>query len=494
MSPITRPKRKTAMTLTEIYNQALYYAKGKPLPPGAPHPCFTWDWPPGHIALLERYRAWLDGGGTSAMVTRGIHIAMAGHVLGLNPHPPNQWDLETDLQKAMDYVLAKELSEMWNKNCRNSLDKFRRFLRLERGLGEVSKITPFDVSKHTEGLPAWLVSELERYQHIQQKHWRTARLEVAMHGFWSKHGKIWRFLCQEHSVHQLADLKRAHILEYVDHSLALGYSVATVNLHIHLLHGFLLFLQEEGCCVPQSILRIPSLKLPDSLPKYLTDEQVGKLRAEIERAVQEAQTAAQRRLALLDRATFFLLWQGGLRLSEVEDLRLEDLDLGSQRLNVRNGKGLKDRTIYLAPNVLLALKEYLAVRGEGSSDHVFLYRNAALSKDLIRSRLKTIGTPIGVKVYPHRLRHTCASQLLNAGCRITSIQAFLGHKKLNTTLIYARAYDQTVADDYFAAMSRVEQRMEIAPLPKPVEETNQEDEVVGSTAEKRGHWHHLLIS
>ena len=49
-----------------------------------------------------------------------------------------------------------------------------------------------------------------------------------------------------------------------------------------------------------------------------------------------------------------------------------------------------------------------------------------LSKDFIRSRLKTIGNARGVKVYPHRLRHTCATQLLNAGCRITSIQAFSG--------------------------------------------------------------------
>jgi len=61
---------------------------------------------------------------------------------------------------------------------------------------------------------------------------------------------------------------------------------------------------------------------------------------------------------------------------------------------------------------------------------------------------------------------------------ITSIQAFLGHKKLNTTLIYARAYDQTVAEDYFTAMSRVEQRMDIAPLSKPGKENNHEDEVV----------------
>jgi site-specific recombinase XerC len=76
-----------------------------------------------------------------------------------------------------------------------------------------------------------------------------------------------------------------------------------------------------------------------------------------------------------------------------------------------------------------------------------------------------------------RLRHTCATQLLNAGCRITSIQAFLGHKKLNTTMIYARAHDQSVADDYFTAMQRVEQRLEIGPPPKEEEPTLQ-DEVV----------------
>jgi hypothetical protein len=77
--------------------------------------------------------------------------------------------------------------------------------------------------------------------------------------------------------------------------------------------------------------------------------------------------------------------------------------------------------------------------------------------------VRVIGLPLQVKASPHRLRHTCATQLLNAGCRITSIQRFLGHKKLNTTMIYARAYDQTVADDYFAAMQRIEQRLEIPP-------------------------------
>ncbi len=475
MSPITRPKRKTAMTLTEIYNQALYYAKGKPLPPGAPHPCFTWDWPPGHIALLERYRAWLDGGGTSAMVTRGIHIAMAGHVLGLNPHPPNQWDLETDLQKAMDYVLAKELSEMWNKNCRNSLAKFRRFLRNERGQVE-SKITPYNPAIHSEGLPTWLVEQLTRYQHVKQRNWREARIEEGIRRFWSGHLRLWRFLVERFQVQELSNIRRIYFSDYIDYRLSSGASVRGVNGDLRSFHGFMAYLQDQGIPIPHVLLRLRCLKEPDPLPKFLTDPQVRALRDDFEQRVEQADNAAHHRDALLDRACFYLLWQAGLRRGEVEDLRLEDLDLDGRRLTVRRGKGLLDRTVFLTDTVVGALRAYLQVRGPGPTDHVFLYRNQALTKDLIHHRIKACGARVNVPVYAHRLRHTCATQLLNAGCRITSIQKFLGHKRLNTTLTYARAHDQTVADDYYQAMGSVEKRMELTGPPEEPEEPVTEDE------------------
>jgi site-specific recombinase XerD len=455
-----------AATLAEQYERCLQYGRVKHLPAEAPRPLLPAHWPQGNLALLERYRAWLIGGGTSELVTNLYHIPMAGHVFGLTLKHHAQLDLDHDLDCALEYVKAKGMSAAWLKNCANSLVQFRRFLRLERGLGEESKVTPFDVPAHTQGLPLWVVTELERYQRVLQKNWRAARIDLNLRGFWSKHGLIWRFLCQERHVQHLADLKRQHILDFIDWHLKENYSASTVNSEAHLLRGFLLFLQDEGYTIPQSLLRIPGLKQPDSLPKYLTDEQVKKLREEIERGVREAQLASQRRLALLMRAAFYLFWQGGLRIGEVEELRLEDLDLPGQRLTVRNGKGLKDRTIYLTETAVGALQDYLVVRGEGTGDHVFLYRNAPLKKDLLRDQLKYAGERVGVKVYPHRLRHTCATQLLNAGCRITSIQAFLGHKKLNTTMIYARAHDQTVAEDYFTAMQRVEQRLDIAPAPK----------------------------
>jgi site-specific recombinase XerD len=452
-----------ATTLAERYDMALTYAREDRLPPDAPRPAPTKDWAEANLEFLARYRTWLLDGGVSEIVTHNYHVMMAGHVFGLTLKRYDELDPDADLDGAMQYILAKQLSASWTKNCRLALIQFRRYLRLERGLGEESKVKAFDVPAHTQGLPDWLVNELGRYLHTLQRNWRTARLDLRTRGFWSKHGQLWRFLCQERGVQQLADLKRQFVLDYLDARMNAGRSARTLNGDLRYLHSFLLFLQEEGYTVPNSLLRIPGLKVSDPLPRYLTDEQVRLLRDELERAVREAVLGSKRRIALLDRAAFYLLWQGGLRTSEVEELRLEDLDLAHRRLSVRDGKGRKDRTVYLADTAIHALQGYLAVRGEGSADHVFLYRSAPLRKDLIPARIKAAGQRVGVKVYPHRLRHTCATQLLNAGCRITSIQRFLGHKKLNTTMIYARAHDQTVADDYFAAMQRIEQRLEIAP-------------------------------
>ena len=447
-------------TYPERYDQALHYARDQRLPPEAPRPHPTQDWPPENVALLVRYGEWLAGGGASETVIRTIYIPMAGHVLGLSLKPHPQLDLETDLPPALDYVKAKGAGPDWTDVSRNSLLKFRRFLRHARGQVEVN-FKPYDVAPHTQGLPAWLVAELIRYQHLMQRNWRAARLEENIRRFWSGHLRLWRFLVEQCSVQELADVRRRQLFDYQDYRLGLGKSVSTINADLRYFHSFLGFLQEEGYAIPQALLRLHGLKQPDSLPRYLTDEQVRLLRDDLEGRLARAFHPSRRRDALLDRAAFYLLWQSGLRKGEVEELRLEDLDLPNRKLSVRNGKGLKDRTVYLTDTTIRALSAYLVGRGMGPTDHVFLYRNQPLGKDLIHSRLKAAGERIGVKVYAHRLRHTTATQLLNAGCPVTSIQKFLGHKRLNTTMVYARAHDQTVEADYFTAMQRVEKRLEL---------------------------------
>jgi site-specific recombinase XerD len=470
------PMRKRYDTLPERYDQALEYCHDKHLPAGAPRPKPTKDWPAENVALLEEYAGWLSGGGASTQVIRSIYIPLAGHVLGLALKPHPQLDLERDLQPGIDFVLNKGAGPDWAKVNRNALLKFRRFLLHTRGQSE-SKITPYVVADHAEDLPAWLVIQLERWQRLQQRNWRTARLKENVQRFWCGHLRTWRYFCQEKSVRELADLKRSHITDYAAYRIELGKAVTSVNGDLRCLHGFLRFLQEEGYQVPQALLVRHCLKEPDRLPKHLTDGQVRQLRDDFKGQVQQAQYPYQKRDALLSRAIFYLLWQAALRKGEVEELCQEDLDLPGGKLSVRNGKGMKDRTVYLTDTVIHAVKEYLAVRGPGPTDHVFLYRNQALCKDFIHGRLKAAGERIGVRVHAHRLRHTCATQLLNSGCPVTSIQQFLGHKKLNTTMVYARAYDKTVEADYYAAMGRIEQRLKFVEMQNETRKSIRENEL-----------------
>ena len=453
---------ETITSAAQRYDAVRRRSRDRRLPPGYPAPKPTSDWPPENVALLERYREWLLSGGASPKQTHFLYIPMAGNALGLNLKPHPEIDLDADLERGLDYVKAKRLSDEWIDMCRVALEKFRRFLRQERGLPEPLPGPP-DLSRYQDGLPDWFVEQLARYQRVLERNWRPARLSQQTRRFWCGHTRLWHWLVENRAVVQLADVRRQYLHDYVDHCLAAGYALSGINNDLRLFRGFLVFLQGQEIEIPQALFRVPSLKQPDSLPRFLTDEQVRLLRDEIEARVAQADTPAQRRDVLLDRAAFYLLWMGGLRVGEVEELRLDDLDLPGHRLTIRHSKGLRDRTVYLTDTAVQALEAYLAVRGLGPTDHLFLYRNQAINKDLIPARIKAAGKRVGVKVYPHKLRHTHATQLLNAGCRVTTIQKLLGHQRLNSTMIYARVHDRTVAEDYYAAMEQVEKRMDAAP-------------------------------
>ncbi len=456
------------------YDQALHLARDDRLPHDYPAPRPTTDWPGENIALLEQYRDWLFDGGMSQDVIDHLYVPTAGFVLGLALKPSHDLDLDTDLQHAFDYVQAKRLSPKWIDKTRIALDKFRQFLRQQRGQVTIT-LRPVGREHYVADLPDWLVAQLDRYHHLMQSHWRPARTNEQSLRFWNNHTPLWRWVCDRHGIAQPLDVKRQYLLDYIDHCLVVGYAVSTINTQLRSFHAFVLYLQEQDFRIPQALLRIPFLKQPDRLPRFLTDEQVRKLRDDFEQRVTQARFPAQRRDALLDRAAFYLMWQGGLRLGEVEELHLEDLDLPNRKLIVRQGKGRKDRAIYLTDAAVQAVRDYLAVRGQGEDDHVFLYRHLPVCKDLLRCRIKASGERVGVKVTPHQLRHTFGTQLLNAGCKVTTIQKLLGHRKIDSTLIYARVHDETVASDYYSAMARIEKSLEIPAKMKDVKEPTSED-------------------
>jgi site-specific recombinase XerD len=338
---------------------------------------------------------------------------------------------------------------------RNALGKFMRFLREQRGLPEPARPLP-DVARFQVGIPAWVLVQIDRLQHQLQGHWRQARLHQQIRNFWSQHTAFWRWLFATTPIVGWHELHRQHLLDCVDALLVMGYSASTINQALRNLGMLFNVLREQDIALARGLLRLPVIKEPKRLPRFLSDAQVLALRDDFEARVVQAGTDAHRRDALLDRAAFYLLWHTGLRLGELEELHLEDLALSAQKLTIRQGKGAKDRVVYLTATAVSAVQAYLAQRGPSPRPHVFLYRHKPLNKDLVRARLKAAGERCGVAVSPHRLRHTCATQLLNAGCKITSIQRLLGHSEIGTTLGYARVHDANLAADYHAAMEKVE--------------------------------------
>lgn len=150
-----------------------------------------------------------------------------------------------------------------------------------------------------------------------------------------------------------------------------------------------------------------------------------------------------------------------------------DLDLAIRWVRIERGKGQKDRRVCLSRTVVAALRAYLAVRGPAATDHLFLFRHRPLSRYYCWSRLRTYGRGCGIAVTPHQLRHSFGTLLLNAGAPVMTVQTLLGHRRLETTLVYAHLYDGTIAADYDRAMATIERVLntDSSPGKAEIEET-----------------------
>jgi len=312
-------------------------------------------------------------------------------------------------------------------------------------------------------LPDEVVRQLEAYRILKVNRWRIERVIANSILFYSysQHGIMWRFFCDICGAKTVSELCLEHVLQFVKARLDAGRSARTVNGSLSSLRSFLSFLKEDNVSIHPSLENIRRLKETERLPRYITSEEVHRLKTRIEEEVAKAANREKRFDALLFRAVFYLLWQGGLRSGEVEMLRFSDFYISrsneAKRLFVRDGKWRKGRVVYLTDVALDALKAYLMVRGtEKAGGFVFVRNGVRLKKNFLSQRLKAIGRQVDVSVSPHRLRHTFATQLLNVGCKVTSIQKLLGHTNLNTTMTYARAFDQTVMLDYFHAIDTIE--------------------------------------
>jgi site-specific recombinase XerD len=307
-----------------------------------------------------------------------------------------------------------------------------------------------DLSRYWEGLPGWLMNLLREYIVYRQHRWKPSQVDRLTCVQLRTLRRVWRWLLTEGQIDSLTDLKRAHVQGFVDARIVAGLSSGSVNAELTALWAFLRYLEDRGHPVCPSVFRVKRPKRGDPLPRFLSESDYQRLESQVLQATQTGE-----RDDLLDRTWFYLLSEAGLRISEVCDLRLGDIDLVGQRLTVRRGKQDRDRTVPLSLNLLAALKAYLPVRGETQTDHLLIYRQQPINLSLIDGRLRRYGRQVQVQVSPHRLRHTLATRLLNEGMPITSLQRLLGHKTLATTLIYARVHNETVQRDYERAYAHL---------------------------------------
>jgi hypothetical protein len=142
---------------------------------------------------------------------------------------------------------------------------------------------------------------------------------------------------------------------------------------------------------------------------------------------------------------------------------LAAIDLKRRRLMVQQGKGGKDRVVYISNDAHDALIAYLKLRSNNRTKRVFLvekgtYKGQAISVRGIQKRIEYYAKKTRINVSCHRLRHTMATQLLNAEAEVETIQDLLGHNWITTTQRYCKVSNLKVQRDYFKAMRNVLQR------------------------------------
>jgi integrase/recombinase XerD len=225
----------------------------------------------------------------------------------------------------------------------------------------------------------------------------------------------------------------------------------TIATRLRVAQGFFSFLRDQGL-IAQSPIRHPRhhILVPQDLPRPMGEDEVIAFFRVID--------------ALRDRTMFLLMLRCGLRVGEVSGLPWSAIHFAQGTLRIDNSKGYVDRVVYLSPDVTKALRQWQRLQTM-VTPYVFPSRmtrkgGLPLSARQIRNCMTRYLKLAGIsKAYsPHSLRHTFATQLLNAGASLEVVKELMGHRSLDVTLRYTQLYDRTKRAQYDQAMAPVEKR------------------------------------
>lgn len=226
----------------------------------------------------------------------------------------------------------------------------------------------------------------------------------------------------------------------------------SIGLRLVALRQFLAFLVKRGELKVNPAQGIKAPKVGKHLPKNIDAEQVTQLLN-----IQSDKPLAQRDLAMME-----LMYSSGLRLSELQGLNLDNIDLTNGEVKVL-GKGNKERIVPIGSKAITAIQNWLVVREQFQPKENALFinqRGGRLSHRSIQLAMEKWGKiqALDTHLHPHKLRHSFATHLLKASQDLRAVQELLGHSSLSTTQIYTHLDFQHLAKIYDTAHPRARRK------------------------------------
>ena len=250
-------------------------------------------------------------------------------------------------------------------------------------------------------------------------------------------------------VGSLKEVDRHVLRDYLSHLMEQGRVKASTARKLSAIRSFYKYLLRERMVAANPIATTASPKLDRRLPSFLTQEEIEQLLE----APDLSKPQGQR-----DRALIELLYASGLRVSELVNLNLEQVDLHTREIRVR-GKGSKERMVLMGKPAATALNAYLnqgrpSLLGEKRSNAIFLNRyGQRIMERRVQKIIQEYAERAGIdkRVHPHMLRHTFATHLLDGSADLRVVQELLGHANLSSTQIYTHITKSQARKVYLSA-------------------------------------------
>jgi integrase/recombinase XerD len=245
----------------------------------------------------------------------------------------------------------------------------------------------------------------------------------------------------------LEEITRRDVEAFIEREQDRGNKITTVRTKLVRVQAFLRYLVEEEIVSPDIFGRRIRLQLPERLPRAMDPGDLRKLLSVIEDT--------------RDRAIIMVLLRTGMRIGELLNTKVADVHIKERRIEIYEGeKNRLGRVVYLSDDAVVALRKWSEERNTWE-EYLIYSRGRADTMSYSTARIifqrYVVKAGLAHKGYSlHTLRHTFATELLNAGMRLECLQVLLGHRSIEETRRYARLTDKTREEEYFKAMSRIE--------------------------------------